>query len=102
MEDIFLSQIDFEKFRYVQIQPRWDWPATFSCNRFNQVWPQNAWGHTDEARREYLEREIQLLDQIVEVVLRARPLGGRFFISNKGVFLKPKESEIQIARFIFV
>lgn len=102
MQEIVLTQDEFEEFRYVQIQPRWDWPATFSCNKFHQVWPQSAWGFTDEARRVYLERQIPQLDQIVEVVLSERPLGGRFFISDKGVFLKPKNDEIQIARFTIV
>ena len=102
MQEIFVSPEEFEEFRDIQIQPRWDWPATFSCTMYKRVWPQNAWGYTDETRRVYLEGQFPLLDQIVGIVLHERREGGRFFISDAGVFLKPEDDYIQIARFIFV
>lgn len=101
MQDLCVSPVEFEEFRDFQVQQRWDWPAIFSCNMYRQVWPFNAYGYTDETRRMYLEGHIPLLDQIVEMVLLERSEGGRFFIGDEGVFLRPDEELILIVRFIF-
>ncbi len=101
MQEMHINTEQFKKFRDVQIRPRWDWPATFSCNKHHEVFPYNAKGYTHEKEREYLQGRFPLLDQIVFVVLSERPKGGRFFIKDKGVFLKPKDDYIPIVQFIF-
>ena len=89
MQWITLSMEEFEEFRDVQIRPRADWPATFSCNYWGAVWPYNAKGYTHESLRGYLQGQIERLDEIVKLVLEVRPSGGRFFISDEGVFIRP-------------
>ena len=76
MEIIFIDWEDFEEFRDVQIRPRADWPATFSCNGWNEVWPFNSYGATSEGARVYLQNQIPQLDRIVEIVIDFRPSGG--------------------------
>ncbi len=97
MRVIFVSRAEFEDFRDVQIRPRADWPATFSCNQYGQVWPFGSYGHTPEGERLYLQRQISKLDEIVAIVLAERPEGGRFFLRDDGVFVRPGESDIRIA-----
>ena len=84
MYTIALTQNEFEDFRDVQIRPRADWPATFSCNVWREVWPFNSYGYTRE--RIYLEGQIPRLDEIVRIVLNVRPEEGQFFISDDGIY----------------
>ena len=104
MKVIKITQSGFEDFRDVQIRPRFDWPATFSCNEDADVWPFITLGYTDHSSRMLIERgDIPHLDEIVDAVLDFRPLGGRFFISDDGVFIRPEGSpQIQVARFAFI
>lgn len=59
--------------------------GTFSCNMHREVWPRTHWGRTPHHPcLRHCECRIQLrgmseaLDAIVDVVLLARPEGGRF------------------------
>ena len=99
MEIIILSREEFEEFRDVQIRPRADWPATFSCNKSHEVWPFHNFGPT--GWKIYLDGQIPRLDEIVRIVLNDRSEGGRFFVNDNGVFVKLNRDDIQqIARFI--
>ena len=99
-EVITLTREEFNWFRDVQIKPRWDWPATFSCNRQREVWLFVVYGHTPPEDRQYLEQgDYPVLYKIVERFLIYRPKGGRFHIGNEGVFLA-KTNE-QIYQFMF-
>ena len=93
MESIDLTLEEFEEFRDLQIRPRADWPAAFSCNYRKEVWPFVSYGLTYEEQRLHLKGEIQLLDEIVERVLAERPSGGRFYISDNGVFWDAEGNE---------
>ena len=98
MYTIGLSPEEFEEFRDVQIRPRADWPAIFSCNQYQKVWPFRSYGYTGPVTD--IQGEIPRLDEIVEWVLEMRPEGGRFFINDEGVFIKPEDDDIQIAEFV--
>lgn len=101
MESITLTREEFQEFRDVQIRPRAEWPATFSCNGLEEVWPFISYGHTYEEQRTYLQGKIRLLDKIVKIVLQKRPEGGRFFINDEGVFIDPEGSGGKpIAKFL--
>ena len=102
MEIIHIDVEEFEEFRDVQIRPRADWPATFSCNRWREVWPFSNYGRTPEGNKIDPQGLFPRLDQIVGIVLNDRPSGGRFFINDYGVFVKPYDEDIQIAEFIIV
>ena len=102
MEMIFIDREKFEEFRDVQIRPRADWPATFSCNSWNEVWPFSSYSATPEGDRVPLQGLIPQLDEIVKIVLNFRSSGGRFFISDDGVFVRPWDEHIQIAEFIIL
>ena len=99
MRYIPISRDEFEEFRNLQVKNRWDWPASFSCNQKNEVWPWIGFGYSAEEDRIHLEGKVRLLDQIVEIVLQERWLGGRFFICEKGVYLRPSDPHILIAKF---
>ena len=101
MECIKLTSEELEEFREVQIRPRADWPATFSSNDLEAVWPFISYGHTYEVQRRYLQGKIPLLDKIVKIVLQERPEGGRFFIDNEGVSIDPEGlGGYRIAKFL--
>jgi hypothetical protein len=98
MEIMSLTSEQFETFRTLQIKPRADWPATFSCNAWEEVWPFSGYGLTYEGDRQYIrQKEIPILDEIVNKVLAKRPAGGRFFVDDRGVFLS---DEGQIIYFV--
>lgn len=101
MHNIPITREEFEEFRSLQIRSRWDWPASFSCNRKKEVWPWIGYGFSDEKDRIHLQGEVPLLDLIVDIVLRERWLGGRFFINEKGVYLRPDDPHVLIAQFVF-
>ena len=88
MQYITMTFKEFKQFRDVQVKSRWDWPATFSCNQSGQVWPPPGYGFTDEADRIYLSRrDYPTLHRIVDALLSVHHKGGRFHISDDGVFL---------------
>ncbi len=93
MDWLELSREEFEEFRDRQIRPRADWPAAFSCNFRKEVWPFVSYGLTYEENRRHLKGEVKLLDEIVETVLAERPSGGRFYISDNGVFSDAEGNE---------
>ena len=101
MRTTTISVEDFELFRDIQIRSRWGWPASFSCNMHREVWPFAGFGPTPQGKRQYPIGSIPLLDRIVEVVLSRRSDGGRFFLDDRGVFIRPKDKYIQIAQFVF-
>ena len=95
-----MTLAEFEEFRDVQIRPRADWPATFSCNQYEEVWPFLTYGWHAEEQRLHLAGAIPLLDEIVADLLSARPEGGRFHITDEGVYWA--DSEEQVSRFTIV
>lgn len=94
-----MTAANFKFFRDVQIEPKWGWPATFSCNGKREVWPGKGFGHTREVEREHLEGVLALLDEIVDDVLYVQPRGGRFHIDDRGAFLAA-DSRRQVTRFV--
>ena len=67
MEEIILARKEFKWFRDVQIKPRWDWPATFSCNKDRDVWSPPGYGYTPPEGRIPLEKsKYPVLHKIVE------------------------------------
>ena len=104
---IHISAEEFAYFQDVQIRPRARWPAAFNCNERGDVWPFARYGHTGPMGN--LRGQIPRLDEIVKVILAERPKvapwehvqGGRFFINNEGVFIKPEGvGYVQIAEFV--
>jgi hypothetical protein len=86
---------ELEEFQDVQINPRADWLATFSCNNCRELWPYVTPGVTLECQREYLQRKLPRLSEIVKIILEERPGGGHFFIDRRGVFMGPEGSPVQ-------
>jgi hypothetical protein len=70
------------------------WPGVFSCNSAGRVWAFETWSWTPEVRRTYLEGKLPLLDLIVKKVLRIRPEGGRFRVSEVGVRMVRDGAEV--------
>lgn len=101
MRYITLTFPEYEQFRDVQVKTRWDWPATFSCNQYGEVWATPGYGYTQEENRTYLSRrEYPTLHKIVGAYLAARPEGGRIHISDEGVF--SADSGQQVCQFRFI
>jgi hypothetical protein len=85
----------------VQVRLWHDWPARFSCNARGEVWPTPALGYSRASDRQPLAGTFRTLDHTVEVVLDIRPLGGRFFVCEHGVwtFHEGLERKVQVVRF---
>ena len=86
MKTFPLTRREFEKFRDAQIKSHAHWPAVFSCNANEDVWPFVTYGFTYESERRYLNGKFNLLTRVVREVLQDRPEGGMFFIDDIGVF----------------
>ena len=88
MERVRISRADFEEFRSLQRRNRWDWPATFSANRRNEIWAYVTRGYTPFEERQNLRGVSTVLDIVVSKYLIARGDLGRFFIDERGGFYK--------------
>ena len=72
-----------------------EWDAVFSCNPDREAWPVHDYGYSDPDDREYVHDRYKLLRKIVKIVLADRPEGGRFFLDEAGVFVKPDGEDIR-------
>ena len=70
----------------VQLHQWNDWAARFSCNPGADVWPCPSFGYSTPSHRNLVTGAFPVLDQIVELVLARRPLGGRFFVCEHGAW----------------
>ena len=103
MHYLRISQHEFDEFREIQVNRGWPWPAVFSCTKkygVNKVWPAIGRGWSREENRSYVEGDFPLLDQIVAIILIEREEGGRFFINENGVYIRPDEPHILLIQFI--
>ena len=100
MRYVTLTRKEYNQFRAVQVKYRWDWPATFSCNQYHEVWPTSGFGFTRKKDRRYLSRrEYPTLHKIVDAYLAARPEGGRFHVNAVGASMA--KGGPRICRFKF-
>ena len=100
---IEIHRSELEDFKRLQVQQRWDWPATFSISPKGTIFPFCGYGHTPEIVRTDVRGFSPLLDQIGDDFLAERDgggCGGRFFISYEGVYYRNALSLlIQFAEF---
>jgi hypothetical protein len=61
---ISINRMDFEIFREVQVRHRKDWPASFSTNLWQDVWPFVTRGSTPDDDRQHVRGMIPKLDEI--------------------------------------
>ncbi len=59
--------------------------GVFGCNDRCEVWLALRRGHIPPAEREYLDHPV--LDEIADAVALASPGGGRFRVTEEGVYL---------------
>lgn len=96
MSVIHTTNREFDQLVQLQIRPRHDWPAVFSCNPVAFSWPFVTFGSTRLTHRPNLFNKSRLLDEIVDAVLHARKEGGRLFVDHAGVFIKPVKNYILV------
>ena len=90
------SRDEFGQLRALQIERRWDWPATFSTNCHGEVWPYSTPGFTHEVDREPVRGISRVIDEVVDAYLTIRPEGGRFFIDEKAAFYKVEADALRV------
>ena len=88
METVRITRAEFEEFRSLQRRCRWDWPATFSTNRRNEIWAYITRGYTPFEQRQNLRGLSPILDIVANKYRIARFDLGRFFIDERGGFYK--------------
>ena len=97
---VVVSRDNFAAFKDVQIRRRPDWPAVFSTNNWEDLWPFATRGHTPEDDRMNVRGIIPVLDHVRDVYLNDRPQGGRFFIDESGAQWKDEDLSVyQIVYF---
>ena len=97
-----ITRSEFTEFRNLQHKRRWDWPATFSANRKDEIWPYRTSGLTPLELRKNLRGVSPLLDRIATKYRMARPKLGRFFINDRGAFYKDDAKiEYQFVEFVW-
>lgn len=84
---LLLTPEDVTVLKSLRFSDKWDWPATFSCNKSREVWPGTAFGPTPPLEKHQVGGLFPSLDAIVGFVLHYRPEGGRFHVDNEGVTL---------------
>jgi hypothetical protein len=98
---IELSDLDVMK--ALQVKNHASWPAVFSTNSDREIWCFSHFGKTPRNRRIFVEGELPAIEQIAEIYRRERPEGGRFFISDAGVFYTEEcDKETQFIEFQLV
>ena len=96
-----LTRGDFDKFRSLVIEQRWDWPAVFSINPSGEIWPYIRNGWTPPEERHHIQGLSPIIDSIGEILLSERSLGGRFFIDEDGAWIKPDGHAVPFVLFEF-
>ena len=102
MNTVRITQEEFESLKDFVVRIR-EWPAVFICNQHGRIWPWKRYGLHPERDRIYVEGQHPLLDYLVDIFLAERPLGGRFFLSEEGLFYKEGEvpaQEFQVVKFV--
>jgi hypothetical protein len=83
MKTLRVNQKQFAQVLQLIKKHRADWPAVFSTNPKQEVWLFTTYGWTRPEHR------------------RRRRLGGRFFISDNGAFLKRDKEDEKFVAFDF-
>lgn len=105
VKTIDIAREEYDELRRLQVKLRSGWHAVFSTNPSGEkIWPFTRYTLTPKPDRVLLSGSSQLLDKLVDELLRVKPEGGRFFINEDGAFWKPKEEwgqKFQFVRFRF-
>jgi hypothetical protein len=95
-----IERSDLENMKKLQVKNHADWPAVFSTNSDCEIWCYCRFGNTPRDERVFVQGELEIIDFIAKTYRYERPNGGRFFISDAGVFHKEENcEEIQIIEF---
>jgi hypothetical protein len=86
MKPIRITYEEFIRFIRLQRKKRWDWPATFSTNPQGEIWPYVTKGLTPENDRDFVQGELDLLDQVAGIYSELREAAGRFHIDWDGAY----------------
>src|SRR5713101_7542407 len=98
MKTLRVNQKQFAQVLQLVKKHRADWPAVFSTNPKREVWLFTTYGWTRPEHRIQVGGVCPIIDEIAKENRRRRRLGGRFFISDNGAFLKrDKEDEKFVA-----
>jgi len=90
-----IARQEYEDFSRLQKESRPGWHAIFSVDPSERVWPFVCYGRTLEENRDYVQlHDYPLLRHIAQYVHTwTNGEGGRFFISETGVFSMVGEDE---------
>lgn len=99
MRRVTVTENEFQQLRDLQIRFRLDWPAVFSINSNNVIWPYVTNGLTPQEVREDVKGLSSLLDAVGDFFLGLRENGGRLFVDQRGAFYKSGNQEIQFVEF---
>jgi predicted nucleic acid-binding Zn-ribbon protein len=98
-EVLDLPEGEYRLIRFLQQKPR-EWPAWFSANVKGEVWPGVNYGPTPLDTRLDVRGISEVLDKVINIYLHVRPGGGRFFVSDEGVFYKDENADpVQFIKF---
>jgi hypothetical protein len=95
LKEIRINKAEFDKFRELQNpeKMRHDCHAAFSTNPSEDTWRFETFGLTREQLRTEVRNQSPKLDQIFGIFIEIRPIGGRFFIEEVGVYWKDQKKE---------
>ena len=90
-----MSKREYQALLDLQVKRRSDWPAVFSVNKDEKVWPWVCYGPTPEEERQYapLADHPRLREIAQNFISNVDEKGGRFFINQTGVFGIKGENE---------
>ena len=100
---LLIERSELDALREAQAKNHREWPAAFSTNEFGEIWCFTHFGRTPVEERIFVHGQLTILDRIAEIYRYERPGGGRFFVSDIGVFYSEEQSEpLQIIEFSFM
>jgi len=95
-----IERSELEGMKILQVRNHRGWPAVFSTNVLGEIWCCTHFGNTPVNKRLYVQGELRVIDRIGEIYRGERPSGGRFFISDEGVFYSEENcDQVQLIKF---
>ena len=88
-----ITRQEFDEFRKLQVRKDWIWPAKFSTNINDELWPWVTNGKTPIELRKDVRGLSPLLDEVARKYRDIRVEGGRIFINYEGAFWRSEDDD---------
>src|SRR5437763_1965406 len=100
VQSVRITLVELQGLKNFFATQRLDWEGIYSCNSKKDLWHSDHFGYTSVEDRQFVRKNNELPDRIVDLYLHFRKRGSRFFISEQGVFCREFEPPKQFISWI--